>query len=65
MDSMIDLDQTAMADVPTATMMDSAMDELFGDGADGLAAGIAMAPAALPGALILRISEMQSRGCCT
>lgn len=46
-----------------AAMMDPTMEDLFGDAGDGLNVG--MAPAPTPPKLILRIAEMQSRGCCS
>lgn len=53
------IQEPAMVD---AAIMDSSMEDLFGDAADGLNVG--MAPAPLPASLISRIAEMQSRGCC-
>jgi mediator of RNA polymerase II transcription subunit 16 len=53
------IEEPAMVD---AAMMDPTMEDLFGDAADGLNGGMASAP--LPASLILRIAEMQSRGCC-
>lgn len=53
------IDEPAMVD---AAMMDPTMEDLFGDAADGLNVG--MPPAPLPASLIVRIAEMQSRGCC-
>ncbi|KAF2173213.1 hypothetical protein M409DRAFT_17158 [Zasmidium cellare ATCC 36951] len=49
--------------IPDAAMMDPTMEDLFGEAADGL--NVPLPPAPLPAALILRIAEMQSRGCCT
>lgn len=59
------LENATMADLPDASMMDGAMDDLFGEAPVGLDGGIAMPAAPLPASLILRIAEMQSRGCCT
>ncbi|KAF7189771.1 Mediator of RNA polymerase II transcription subunit 16 [Pseudocercospora fuligena] len=59
------LGNATMADLPDASMMDGAMDDLFGEAPVGLDGGIAMPAAPLPASLILRIAEMQSRGCCT
>lgn len=46
-----------------ASLMDPTMEDLFGDAAVGLNVGMAPAPA--PASLILRIAELQSRGCCS
>lgn len=46
-----------------AVMMDPSMADLFGEAADGL--NVPLPPAPLPAALVLRLAEMQSRGCCT
>ena len=44
------------------------IDDLFGEAADGLPTdglGIALPAAPLPPGLVLRIIELQTRGCCT
>ena len=65
------MDQGALTD---GAMLDASMeanldvDDLFGEAADGLAVealGVTMPSAPLPPTLVLRIMEMQSRGCCT
>ena len=62
------------ASLVDGAMMDANMeanldvDDLFGEAADGIAAealGVALPSAPLPPSLVLRIMEMQSRGCCT
>lgn len=50
--------------LPDAAMMDPSMEDLFGEAADSLNVS-SLPPVPLPAALILRIAEMQSRGCCT
>lgn len=59
------MDTAAVDDqaIPDAAMMDPSMADLFGEAADGLNVPLPQAP--LPAALILRLAEMQSRGCCT
>jgi mediator of RNA polymerase II transcription subunit 16 len=59
MDANNNIEEPAMVDTG---MMDPTMEDLFGDAGDGLNVG--MAPAPLPASLILRVAEMQSRGCC-
>lgn len=54
------LEETALTD---PTMMDATMEDLFGDAGDAL--NVALPLTALPTATVLRIAEMQSRGCCT
>lgn len=46
-----------------SAMMDPTMEDLFGDATDGLNVSLPSTP--LPVASILRLAEMQSRGCCT
>ena len=70
------MDDTAMNESSLAdpTMMDANIDgnidvdDLFGEAADGIAAealGVALPAAPLPPSLVLRIMEMQTKGCCT
>lgn len=62
-DSMVDtsaMNGSALAD---ANMMESTMDDLFGEGADGL--GVSLPSIPLPAALVQRIADMQNAGCCT
>ena len=70
------MDDAAVNDAQNAALMDSNMDstmdgnldDLFGEAADGLAAGGLVVPlptAALPPGLVLRIMDMQTTGCCT
>lgn len=70
------MDEATAADAQNAALMDSNMDsamdgnldDLFGEAADGLAAealGVPMPPAPLPPSLVLRIMDMQTKGCCT
>lgn len=54
-----------MGDLPDTSMMDGTMDELFGEAPVGLDGGISMPAKPLPVSLVLRLAEMQSRGCCT
>ena len=58
--------------MPDASMMDANMDDnmddLFGEPVDGLTAdplGVGLPSAPLPPSLVLRVAEMQNRGCCT
>ena len=55
--------------MPDAAMMDTGIDDLFGDvGADLVAAdglGVPLPPAPVPPKLISRVAEMQWKGCCT
>ena len=62
------------AALPDTGMMDANMDanidvdDLFGEAADGLTAealGVALPAAPLPPSLVLRIMDMQTKGCCT
>lgn len=57
------------APMPDATMMDTGIDDLFGDvGADLVAAdglGVALPPVPVPPKLVSRVAEMQWKGCCT
>lgn len=70
------MDEATAADAQNAAMMDSNidsamdgnLDDLFGEAADGLAAealGVPLPSAALPPSLVLRIMDMQTKGCCT
>ena len=54
------LDEPAM---PDAAIMGDTIDDLFGEAADVL--NVALPSAPLPAGLILRIAQMQGRGCCT
>jgi mediator of RNA polymerase II transcription subunit 16 len=55
-----DLGQSSLVDVP---MMDPTMEDLFGEAVNDLGAGLPPVP--LPSSLMLRIAEMQHRGCST
>ena len=70
------MDEAVAAEAQNAALMDSNMDatmdgnldDLFGEAANGLAAealGVPMPPAPLPPSLVLRIMDMQTKGCCT
>ena len=53
--------------------MDTNLDDLFGEAADGLATngltadalGVPLPPTPIPPELALRIADMQGKGCCT
>jgi mediator of RNA polymerase II transcription subunit 16 len=57
------LEETSMVD---AAMMDP-MDDLFGEAVNdlGVGVGVGLPPIPLPPGLMLRIAELQHRGCCT
>ena len=61
---MAEMDHTGLdeAAMPDAALMGDAMDDLFGDTADGL--DVAMIPIPLPAPLIARVLELQRNGCC-
>ena len=69
------MNEAAVADAHKAMMddnmdaaMDGNLDDLFGEAAEGLAAdalGVPMPSTALPSSVVLRIMDMQTRGCCT
>lgn len=63
------MEETAL---PDSTLMeanmDANMDDLFGEAADGLVTdglGVGLPSTPIPAELALRITDMQSRGCCT
>lgn len=59
--------------MPDSAMMDTNIDDLFGDGGGDLVApdglgdglGVALPPAPVPPKLVSRVAEMQWKGCCT
>lgn len=62
------VDHPIMADPADTAMIDTNIDDLFGESANGLppdALSLAIPSAPLPSGLVLRIAEMQGRGCCT
>ena len=63
-----DAQNAAMMDANIDSTMDGNLDDLFGEAADGLAAealGVPLPTAALPPGLVLRVMDMQTKGCCT
>ena len=60
-----DAQNAAMMDPNIDSAMDGNLDDLFGEAVTAEALGVPLPPAALPPALVLRVMDMQTKGCCT
>ncbi|KAH9835081.1 Mediator complex subunit 16 [Teratosphaeria destructans] len=58
-------DNAPMPDGLMDNMVETNMDDLFGDAADNLNINVPLPPIPLPAPLVMRLSEMQRTGCCT